>query len=141
MCFTSHQIDPTHPRYQDIKLDPSSHMGYGRKYAALHGIGRYGEAFEAFRVMLSTLERSPHPHISRKPFCLYCTQHTILIRCGQSFVITMSMRLPRFKRWSRRLSATCRVCSSTPLLAISTTKPSKQQHSRNSRSTTSCGLR
>ncbi|KAI9455056.1 hypothetical protein HD554DRAFT_2036671 [Boletus coccyginus] len=47
---------------EDIELDPSSYMGYERKHAALHGMGRYGEAFEAFRVMLSTLEQSPDPH-------------------------------------------------------------------------------
>ncbi|KAI9567529.1 hypothetical protein HD554DRAFT_973015 [Boletus coccyginus] len=48
---------------EDIELDPSSYTGYERKYAALHGMGRYGEAFEAFRVMLSTLVQSPDPHI------------------------------------------------------------------------------
>ncbi|KAI9454841.1 hypothetical protein HD554DRAFT_2042943 [Boletus coccyginus] len=47
---------------EDIELDPSSHSGYETKHAALHGIGRHGEAFEAFRVMLSRLEQSPDPH-------------------------------------------------------------------------------
>ncbi|KAI9571647.1 hypothetical protein HD554DRAFT_1800612 [Boletus coccyginus] len=46
-----------------IGLDPSSHRGYGGKYAALHGMGRYGEAFEAFRTMVSKLEKSPDPQI------------------------------------------------------------------------------
>ncbi|KAI9455058.1 hypothetical protein HD554DRAFT_299377 [Boletus coccyginus] len=48
---------------ENIELDPSFHRGYERKHAALHGMGRYSEAFEAFRVMLSTLEQSPDPHI------------------------------------------------------------------------------
>ncbi|KAI9457905.1 hypothetical protein HD554DRAFT_2042200 [Boletus coccyginus] len=47
---------------EGIELDPSSHTGYERKYAALHGLGRHGEAFEAFRVMLSRLGQSPDPH-------------------------------------------------------------------------------
>ncbi|KAI9455063.1 hypothetical protein HD554DRAFT_298739 [Boletus coccyginus] len=48
---------------EDIELDPSSHRGYERKHAALHAMGRYSEAFEAFRSMLSRLEQSPDPHI------------------------------------------------------------------------------
>ncbi|KAI9571630.1 hypothetical protein HD554DRAFT_1798183 [Boletus coccyginus] len=42
-----------------IELDPSSHRGYEEKHAAFHGMGRYGEASEAFRTMLSKLEQSP----------------------------------------------------------------------------------
>ncbi|KAI9574684.1 hypothetical protein HD554DRAFT_79908 [Boletus coccyginus] len=46
-----------------IELDPSSHRGYEGKHTALHGMGRYGEAFEAFRMMVSKLEQSPDPQI------------------------------------------------------------------------------
>ncbi|KAI9461360.1 hypothetical protein HD554DRAFT_1521119 [Boletus coccyginus] len=48
---------------EDIELGPLSHKGYGKKHAALHAMGRHGEAFEAFGMMLSRLEQSPHPHI------------------------------------------------------------------------------
>ncbi|KAI9571804.1 hypothetical protein HD554DRAFT_1826569 [Boletus coccyginus] len=48
---------------QHIELDPSSHSGYERKHAALCGMGRHSEAFEAFRVMLSRLEQSRDPNI------------------------------------------------------------------------------
>jgi len=61
------------------ELDPSSYTGYERKHAALYAMGRYGEAFEAFRMMLSTLEQSPDSHIRSKQFCQYCIQQTILI--------------------------------------------------------------
>ncbi|KAI9570047.1 hypothetical protein HD554DRAFT_2189083 [Boletus coccyginus] len=63
--FTSHQTDPTDPHCQDIWLRLLSHMGYERKHAALHAMGRHSEAFDAFRTMLSILEQSPHPHISK----------------------------------------------------------------------------
>ena len=52
---------------QVIELDPSSHRGYEGKHAALHGMERYTEAFEAFRMMLSKLEQSPDPKIRGKP--------------------------------------------------------------------------
>ncbi|KAI9567133.1 hypothetical protein HD554DRAFT_1027555 [Boletus coccyginus] len=45
------------------ELGPLSHTGYQREHAALHAMGRYSEAFDAFRTMLSILERSPHSHI------------------------------------------------------------------------------
>ncbi|KAI9567130.1 hypothetical protein HD554DRAFT_1027307 [Boletus coccyginus] len=50
---------------EDIELGPLSHTGYQTKHAALHAMGRHSEAFEAFRTMLSTLERSPHSHIRK----------------------------------------------------------------------------
>ena len=40
-----------------------SYKGYERKHAALHGAKRYGEAFEAFEVMLSRIEESPDPKV------------------------------------------------------------------------------
>jgi len=67
--FTSHQTNPADPCFQDIELDPSSHTGYERKHAVLHAMGRYGEAFEAFTVMLSRLELSPDSHTRSKPLC------------------------------------------------------------------------
>ncbi|KAI9569321.1 hypothetical protein HD554DRAFT_606005 [Boletus coccyginus] len=48
---------------EDIELDPSSYRGYERRHAALHGMGRHGEALEAFWLMLSKLEQSPDPRI------------------------------------------------------------------------------
>ena len=48
---------------QVIKLDPSCYRGYERRHAALHGSQRYPEAFEAFNVMLTTIEQSPDPHV------------------------------------------------------------------------------
>ena len=57
---------------QVIELDPSFHRGYEGKHAALHGMERYTEAFEAFRMMLSKLEQSPDPQIRGKPFRQYC---------------------------------------------------------------------
>ena len=125
---------------QVIELDPSSHGGYEGKHAALHCKGRHSEALEASEVMLSELERSPDPQIRGQLFCGYCSQQRILIGFGQSFVISMSTQLARFEMWSSRLSATCHVCSSTPLPDVSMTKHNKQQLSRSSRSTTSCGL-
>ena len=59
---------------QVIELDPSSHRGYEGKHAALLGMGRYSEAFEAFRMMLSKLDQSPHPQIRGKLFCRNCSQ-------------------------------------------------------------------
>jgi len=94
----SHQADRVDPYNQDIELDPSSHTGYERKHAALRAMGHHGEAFEAFRVMLSRLEQSPDLHMRGKPSCQYCMQFIILLGCGQSFVISTSMQLPRFKR-------------------------------------------
>jgi hypothetical protein len=59
---------------QDIELDPLSHRGYEGKHAALHGMGRYSEAFEVFKMMLSILDQSPDPQIRSKLFCQYCRQ-------------------------------------------------------------------
>ncbi|KAI9567156.1 hypothetical protein HD554DRAFT_1030392 [Boletus coccyginus] len=46
-----------------IEVDPSSHRGYEGKHAALHSMGRHGEAFEAFKMMLSKLAQSSDPQI------------------------------------------------------------------------------
>ncbi|KAF8547519.1 TPR-like protein [Imleria badia] len=48
-----------------IKLDQSSHRGYERKYAALHGVEDYGEANNALLRMLSIIESSPDEEIRR----------------------------------------------------------------------------
>ncbi|KAG2142854.1 heterokaryon incompatibility protein-domain-containing protein [Suillus bovinus] len=42
-----------------IQLNPSSHIGYKLKHAALHGAQSYDEAIQAFRVMLSKLDDAP----------------------------------------------------------------------------------
>jgi len=67
---------------QVIEVDPSSHRGYEGKHAALHSMGRYGEAFEAFRTMLSKLTQSSDPQIRGKPFRQYYRQQGVLIGCG-----------------------------------------------------------
>ena len=64
---------------QVIELDPSSRAGYEGKHAALHGMGRYSEAYEAFRMMLSKLEQSPDPQIRGKLFCQFCRLQRVLI--------------------------------------------------------------
>ena len=64
---------------QVIELDPLSHRGYEGKHAALHGMGRHSEAFEAFRVMLSKFEQSPDPQISGRLCCQYCRDNRALI--------------------------------------------------------------
>lgn len=51
---------------QIIKLDQSSHRGYEGRHAALHAMGRHGEAFQAFRMMMLKLEQSPDPRIRGK---------------------------------------------------------------------------
>ena len=61
---------------QVIELDPSSHRGYEGKHAALLGMGRHSEAFEAFSMMLSKLEQSSDPQIRGKLFCQYCGQQS-----------------------------------------------------------------
>ncbi|KAF8554885.1 hypothetical protein OG21DRAFT_1508408 [Imleria badia] len=48
-----------------IKRDPSSHRGYERKYAALHGAEDYGEANNALFHMFSIIENSPDEEIRR----------------------------------------------------------------------------
>ncbi|KAF8547589.1 hypothetical protein OG21DRAFT_1527056 [Imleria badia] len=48
-----------------IKRDPSSHLGYERKYVALHGAQDYGEANNALLHMLSVIENSPDEEIRR----------------------------------------------------------------------------
>ena len=61
---------------QAIELYPSSHGGYEAKHAALHGMGRHSEAFEAFEVMLSNLEQSPDPRIRGELLCHYWGQQS-----------------------------------------------------------------
>ncbi|KAG2053381.1 WD40 repeat-like protein [Suillus hirtellus] len=41
-----------------IELNPSSHIGYELKHAALHGAQRYDDAFDVFKVMLSNLDNA-----------------------------------------------------------------------------------
>ncbi|KAG2364291.1 hypothetical protein BDR07DRAFT_1402050 [Suillus spraguei] len=47
------------------ELNPSSHIGYNLKHAALHGAGRYDEAIQAFRIMLSKLDNAPDTETRR----------------------------------------------------------------------------
>ena len=48
---------------QVIKLDPSSPLGYERKHTALHGAGFYGDAIDAFEMLLSKMLQSSDPEI------------------------------------------------------------------------------
>ena len=70
--FTSHHISVADPYCQVIECDPSSHAGYEGKHDALHGMGRYSEAFEAFRTMLSKLDQSSDPQIHGELSYHYC---------------------------------------------------------------------
>lgn len=71
MCFASHQMNITDLQPQMIELDPSSHTGYEGRHAALHDMGRYMEALEEFRIMLSKLEQSSDPQIRGELFYIF----------------------------------------------------------------------
>ena len=53
------------PPTQAIKLDPLSHRGYERKFAALHGAEDFGEASNAFMHMFSIIENSADGEVRR----------------------------------------------------------------------------
>ena len=57
-----------------IELEPTSYKGYERKHAALHGAKRYGEAFEAFKMMLSKVEESPDPQVRGGSLLSICVE-------------------------------------------------------------------
>ena len=63
---------------QAIELDPPSHNGYERKHAALHGMGRHSEAFEAFKTMISRFEEPPDSHIRGGPSYRYCAEYLLI---------------------------------------------------------------
>jgi hypothetical protein len=44
---------------QVIELNPSFYLGYQLKHTVLHGVRRYDEAIEAFKSMLSKLDKAP----------------------------------------------------------------------------------
>jgi hypothetical protein len=44
---------------QVIELNPSSYLGYQLKHTVLHSVRRYDEAIEAFKDMLSKLDKAP----------------------------------------------------------------------------------
>ncbi|KAF8427619.1 hypothetical protein L210DRAFT_3136356 [Boletus edulis BED1] len=48
-----------------IKLDPSSHRGYARKYMALHGLGDYDAAYDALLHLISVSEDSSDEEMNR----------------------------------------------------------------------------
>jgi hypothetical protein len=51
---------------QVIELNPSSYLGYELKYAILHAIEHYDEAFEAINIMLSKSDAT-HARVQGKP--------------------------------------------------------------------------
>jgi len=51
---------------QVIELEPLSHVGYQLKHTALHGAQRYGEAVEAFQIMLAKLDSARGMQIRSK---------------------------------------------------------------------------
>ena len=53
-----------------IKLDPSSHLGYEQKHAALHGAKRCAEAVGAFDTMLSKIKISPDARVRGELFVI-----------------------------------------------------------------------
>jgi tetratricopeptide (TPR) repeat protein len=48
-----------------IKLNPSSHVGYEIKHAALHGAQRFDDAIKAFQMMIVNLNRAANAHIRK----------------------------------------------------------------------------
>ena len=70
----SHQLCSVIHTIQVIELNPSSHKGYEGRHAALHGMGRYSKAFEAFSMMLSKLEQSSDLQIRGKLLCQHRRQ-------------------------------------------------------------------
>ena len=48
---------------QVIKLDPSSPLGYERKYAVLLGVGHHGDAIDVFKTMLLRMLELSDPEI------------------------------------------------------------------------------
>jgi hypothetical protein len=44
---------------QVIELNPSSYLGYKLKVTVLHGMRRYDEAIEVFKIMFSKLDKAP----------------------------------------------------------------------------------
>jgi len=48
------------------ELNPRSYLGFQLKHAALHGAKQYGEAMEAFEVMLSILDDAHDPEMQGK---------------------------------------------------------------------------
>ncbi|KAI9567128.1 hypothetical protein HD554DRAFT_2220333 [Boletus coccyginus] len=107
---------------QDNELGPLSHTGYQRKHAALHAMGRYSEAFDAFRTMLSILEQSPHSHI----------------RELRNQYVNPTATIQEVVEETIPAHATC--AHSTLLRAVSTTKHGKLQLLRSCQSTMSYGL-
>lgn len=55
---------------QVIELDPSSPLGYKRKYVALRGAGHHQDASDAFRMMLSMISESSKPEIRSEGYKL-----------------------------------------------------------------------
>jgi hypothetical protein len=55
-----------------VELKPSSYVGYELKHEALQGARRYGEAVQAFKIMLSKLDVSQDARIQRKLEKLTC---------------------------------------------------------------------
>ena len=49
-----------------IRLDPSSPLGYDRKYAALLGTGHHDDAIDAFETMLLKMSESSDPEVRGK---------------------------------------------------------------------------
>ena len=52
-------------------VDPSSPYGYEVKHTALHKAGDYGDAVDAFEVMLSKMAQSPDPKVQRELYPRY----------------------------------------------------------------------
>ena len=64
MSFTSDpKLTLLMETHQVITLDPSSPLGYERKYAALHGERRSHDAEDAFQRMLLKMSESSDPEI------------------------------------------------------------------------------
>ena len=57
--------------HQVIALNPFSPWGYEMEHAALHKVGDFDNAVDAFETMLSKIVQSPDPDISRQLYSYY----------------------------------------------------------------------
>ena len=116
-------------------LDPSLPWGYEMKHAALHRAGDYGQAVEAFEVMLSKMVQSPDLDVQRESY--YHHHHKIVYSIRQGTVISTSahrVRKRRFAKLSNALRVICRVSSLTRPPAVSTIELSRPLHSNHRQS-------
>ena len=60
---------------QVVNLDPSSHLGYELRHAALAGLNCHEEAVVAYDTMLLKIKESPDIHVRSESFYEYHPSH------------------------------------------------------------------